>query len=226
MTPIEVVLCKATSVTAKEGEDRQSYLTRIAAEAMEISQDEWEALPNKAQIWVNSAGEAYETGESLPDFPDLEEDDGTKPSTIIPGAPTKKSEKKIDKKIRARESLRAYDRARKKKKRTEKQKEKAKKDRLKLNKMKSLPESGIKVRIKKLILLNPTASPDDIADALRKAGVTPSMQTVKGIRSEFRHSLKVLIQEGLINLDLYGNIKSRKKRVSKDADPSFGAEED
>lgn len=64
-------------------------------------------------------------------------------------------------------------------------------------------EQGVKVRIKKLILKRPDISADEIIRRLIKQGVdAPSKFTVVGIRSEFRHSLRLLKQEGYIDIEI------------------------
>lgn len=69
-------------------------------------------------------------------------------------------------------------------------------------------DKGIKVRIKKLILKRPDISADDIIKALSKdGGEAPSKFTVVSVRSEFRHTLRLLKNEGYIDIDLNGSKK-------------------
>ncbi len=63
------------------------------------------------------------------------------------------------------------------------------------------PSKGIKVRIKEILLDNPKARATEIYDMLYKEGIRPSHSTVIGIRSEFRHTLRVLKSRGLLKED-------------------------
>jgi hypothetical protein len=61
---------------------------------------------------------------------------------------------------------------------------------------------GIKDRIKALVWKNPSVGVDDLMEKLAKNGPTPSRLTVSSIRSEFRHSLKWLVRNGHLKIEL------------------------
>ena len=60
---------------------------------------------------------------------------------------------------------------------------------------------GIKTRIKEMLLDNPKVRSTEIYDKLCSEGIKPSPHTVTGIRSEFRHTLRVLKSRGLLKTD-------------------------
>lgn len=57
---------------------------------------------------------------------------------------------------------------------------------------------GLKVRIKKLILKNPSIGTEDLITAMTTDDEIPSKFTISNIRAEFRHSLRVLADMGLL----------------------------
>lgn len=62
---------------------------------------------------------------------------------------------------------------------------------------------GIKAHIKKLILRRPGISIEDIEESLdRQFGQAPSRLTISGIRSDFRHSLRLLKRLKYIDIDI------------------------
>lgn len=61
------------------------------------------------------------------------------------------------------------------------------------------PLTGVKAEIKQLLLDDPSISADAIIEKLAKRGTPPSKFTVASIRADFRHSLKFLIQKGLLH---------------------------
>lgn len=61
---------------------------------------------------------------------------------------------------------------------------------------------GIKVRIKEILLDDPKVSSTKIYDMLNEEGLQASRFTVTGIRSEFRHTIRVLVKRGLLKMDI------------------------
>ena len=55
--------------------DRQAFYKKLVAAADELDDEEWEALSEKAQKWINTAIEAVNEGETIPDPEDLDEDE-------------------------------------------------------------------------------------------------------------------------------------------------------
>lgn len=73
MSAIQKKLADLIEVSPKRGEDRQAYLNRCVAAIEEISEDEWNALPEDVQDWFNTAADAKNAKKAtLPDFPDAE----------------------------------------------------------------------------------------------------------------------------------------------------------
>ena len=60
---------------------------------------------------------------------------------------------------------------------------------------------GIKTRIKEMLIDNPKVRSTAIYDMLYKEGLRPSHHTVTGMRSEFRHTMRVLKSRGLLKTD-------------------------
>lgn len=75
MSKIEKELTGATEVSAKRGEERQDYLKRLAKAVNELDDKTFNALSEEADAWVNSAFDALEAKEDIPDFPDAAADE-------------------------------------------------------------------------------------------------------------------------------------------------------
>lgn len=67
---------------------------------------------------------------------------------------------------------------------------------------KTKPLRGLKVRLKQLILEHPRASAPVLHQMLQDEGNVMTLTSVTVIRNEFRHSLKVMRDEGLLKIDL------------------------
>lgn len=74
MSKIEKELVDATEVSAKRGEKRQEFLTRLVKAANDLPDAKFNALSEKADAWINSAFDAMEAKppKDIPDFPDAE----------------------------------------------------------------------------------------------------------------------------------------------------------
>ena len=60
MSKIEKELVDATEVSAKRGEKRQEFLTRLVKAANDLPDAKFNALSEKADAWINSAFDAME----------------------------------------------------------------------------------------------------------------------------------------------------------------------
>lgn len=79
MSSNDVVKEIAKAVGMKLGKeyksDRQAFYKKLVAAADELDDEEWEALSDGAQRWVNAAIDAINEGEAVPDPEDLEEEE-------------------------------------------------------------------------------------------------------------------------------------------------------
>lgn len=177
MADIERELRKATGVKAPAADTkRQPYLRALHDAAQELDDGAWEALSDPAQEWVNAAALAVGKSKDIADFNQASSDDAAAKK------PSKKpaSKAKADKADKADKLAKAVKPAKPAKKKSSK------------NDEAMARPSGVKVRIKELIIDNPLISVDEIVNELGKAGGEVSRVTVSNIRSGFRHSLKVL----------------------------------
>lgn len=60
----------------KKKESEEDYRARIVHAVNVEPEDSWDSLSEDAQAWVNSGAKAIKKGETVPDFPDLEDDEG------------------------------------------------------------------------------------------------------------------------------------------------------
>jgi hypothetical protein len=70
MARIESTLAEATKVTAKDGEDRQKYLTRLVRAANDLDDAKWKALPKDVQLAVNAAVKSMNETGKIAEFAD------------------------------------------------------------------------------------------------------------------------------------------------------------
>lgn len=79
MSSNDVVKEIAKAVGMKLGKeyksDRQAFYKKLVAAADELDDEEWESLSEKAQKWINTAIEAVNEGDTIPDPEDLDEDE-------------------------------------------------------------------------------------------------------------------------------------------------------
>jgi hypothetical protein len=213
---IERELLDATGLKPSKKESQQDYFKRLHDAVQELKDDDWDALSQPAQNWVNAAANAVKKDADIADFPDSappddDDDDGKKPAAAddddddgkkaagdddeedeVARKPAKGKNGKAGKPAKAEKEKPAKAAKPDKSAKAEKSAKPEKADR------KTGPKSsGVKVDIKKAILKDPTATVEDIMAALKKGGTkSPSRPTVAGIRAEFRHSLAVLKSEG------------------------------
>jgi len=200
---LEAELVKATKTKYNDA-DRQENLQQLAEAARALKDAAWNKLSEPAQQWVNDAVEALNTEQEIADFED-EIDDGdegedgdedtatnadeesegvaTKQESKVEGNSKKTTKKKATKKV-APAKKKVKKAAGKKVAAADKPKKAAR----------ALDGDGVKVRIKREIMKDPTISVDDLINKIGKSAA--SRLTVSGVRSEFRHSLKVLSQDG------------------------------
>ena len=182
---IEQNLRDVTNAKPKGKEKRMTYLRRLALATQDISEEDWEDLKKDSQAWANSAVKKLDKDSKAElEEPDLEEDDD-----VAEDEPQASAKGKT--KAKAKKSAAAP-----------KVKKAAPKAPPKENKKAPGPLVGIKVEIKKMVLKKPGVSAEEIMTALEKKGVTPSKFTVSSIRAEFRHSLKLLKQEELLDIEI------------------------
>jgi hypothetical protein len=225
MSKIEKELMTLTGLKHKSGESLQDWLARLydASEKKAAKDDVWEALSTPGQKWINAAAASIEKNADFPNFPDAkpdEDEDDEKPAKKKPAAKAKPAEEEDDDDAGDADEDVSDDDAEEdpdeEEKPRAKKKAPAKKEQPVAAKKKvaakSKPEKpakkagaggeGIKVRIKKMLLKRPKLSTEDLIEALTKNGEKLSKVTIAAVRSEFRHTIKVLNNEGVTEIDL------------------------
>lgn len=180
-TAVETELRKKTKIKPKKGEDRDDYLTRLQEAVDALKDDDWEDLSDGAQKWANKAAEASQKKKPMPEFSadkkakdeGAEDDDEEEEEEEGKAKGGKKTKASAEKKTKG-----------------------------KTGKDKSADEGekrprDLKERIKLAMLENTDLTVDEIQAMLEKQGKTmPTRNTIAGIASEFRHSLRVLKKAG------------------------------
>jgi hypothetical protein len=191
ITAEEALLRKKTATKPKVKEPREDFLIRLLEEVEKLSDDDWEKLGQEpggtaAQKWCNDAVDARKAENSLPDFvaPDengeVEEQEGDDEEE-------EKAVVKKAKKVNARSA------------KAPPEDEDGAPAKVKAAKVKAAangPLDGIKVRIKDLVIDEPHITLEDLLAKLSKGGDKMSRMTVSSVRSETRHTLRVLKQRG------------------------------
>jgi hypothetical protein len=215
MPDLEVELETVTKLKPKKseepgGDSRGGYLQKLMDTISELPETDWDGLSADAQKWYNEGAKALKAQEPIPDFADNaeeeetdeedEEDEGDEHEEETDMAMegqetggTKQRSKKAKPKPKAKAKPTAAPKKAKPKEGNSEKKPRA---------AVALKPDAVKVRIKKAIIKDPQISLEDLCALLSKGGTKISKITTAGVRSEFRHSLRVLQQEGLIKIDL------------------------
>jgi hypothetical protein len=124
-------LTGALKLSQKKGEDDQAHLRKLVEKVNELSDKEWEGLSRKAQAWVNSAVDAVEAQEDIPEpagfgEPDsdddeveeeqeaveaVDDDDDVPPSKGAKAVKTKEAKKAKGKPVKAAKAAKANGKA-------------------------------------------------------------------------------------------------------------------
>jgi hypothetical protein len=178
MSSMEKTLQTATGVKPKGKEDRQIYLGRLLEAIAGLPGDKWEELSTEAQNWYNAAQTEVNEDRPVPEFPEdeaaAEQAPAAKPAAV-----------KAKEKPAAPASAKT------------KQPEAAAKP----NGGKKILTGGAQTLIKQAIIKNPAITTEEITEMLAKKGLRTSPLTVSTIRSDFKHSIRVLQDSGLVSGD-------------------------
>lgn len=189
---VEKEILKA--VKLKAGDNSQAFLKKIAKACQDLSDSAWDKLSEDAQEWANTAATAIINKEEIPDFdgnlPSSDEDEDDKPAKKKPAPKGKSKSKSDDEEEEADEDEEEAD--------EDDEDDKPAKKKPKAVSRESAPAqrgSGVKNKIKDLIIDTPSISVEDLVKKLGK-NAQVSKVTVSNIRAEFRHSLKRLEERG------------------------------
>lgn len=186
---IEQELLKVTKV--RKQKDRQKFLASIVEEVNDLPEDSWDALSAEVQKWFNSAVKAHKADKDIPDFPDSEAEEPTEEEAEEAEEATTDDEEEAPKPKRAAKAKNGP---------TPKKKAAAKETSMK--KKAKTPATGASAMLKLLILKKPDISKEDIGERLKSKGMKVSPLTISTQRAEFRHSLKVLQEAGMLKKKL------------------------
>lgn len=192
MSAIEQELLKATGLKKKKAEKTQDYYSRLANAVQDLSDDAWTKLSNGAQLWTNAAAKASNKDAEIEAFPDIDDDAGGGEEE----APEKPAAAATsDKPAAAKKNGKAA-----------KDKEEAAAPAAPKKADKPATGTGrppISVAIKRIILDKMDITAKEISDVLLKRGYSKISEfTIVTIRSDFRNSLKVLKEQGLIDIEI------------------------
>ena len=175
VNPIEAELSKVTKLKGKPKEDRPVYLNRLVTAAGDLEDVEWKKISKPTQKWVNSVVKQYvNKGLAIPDF-EVDDEAGDEPA---PAPPAKAVAKKAGNGAGAAKKVAA------------------KKVATKEDKAQRPLGTSAQTVIKRLLIKDPTLTPGDIAEKLVREGVSCSTVSISTIRSDFRHSLRVIQDVG------------------------------
>lgn len=213
MPDLEVELETATNLKPKKSEEpggtsRGEYLHKLMDSIEGLPEADWDSLSAEAQKWYNEGAKALKAQEPIPDFvdngedteeeqDDEEQDEQEQEDEMAMEGQETGGTKQRSKKAKPKPKAKAKPTAAPKKAKP-KEGNSEKKPRAAV----ALKPDAVKVRIKKAIIKDPQISLEDLCALLSKGGTKISKITTAGVRSEFRHSLRVLQQEGLIKIDL------------------------
>lgn len=218
MADLESELENITKLKPKKSEQpggsaRGAYLQRLMDHIADLPEADWDTLSADAQRWYNDGAKAIKAQEPIPDFAEpAEEDEAGEEEEPEPADDNGEDEGEEEDEEMANVATEGETTTRKKKKAGAKKAAAPKKKAAAKSKGNGeakakrgpvvLKPDAVKVRIKKAILKDPTISLEDLVAQLSKGGTKISKITTAGVRSEFRHSLRVLVQEGFLKIEL------------------------
>lgn len=171
---LEQELCKAGKVIRRDNEDRQKFLKRLTKVISSVEPDVWEGLSEPAQIWYNeSAAIIKDGGKVLPEFPDFPGTGDTEEAEV---------EEPEVKKPAAKKAVNS-----------EKKPAVATKPEKKPTMSRTL---------RQIVVKDPSISVNDLIEKLKAKGFSATDVTVATFRSDIRETLKVLVDEGMLNIQL------------------------
>lgn len=219
ITTEEALLRKMVATKPKAKEPREDFLARLLDGVEKLEDKDWEKMGQEpggtaAQQWCNDAVDARKGEKELPDFvaaadeeadaeddaegeaDDVAEDEAEDEAGAADDDEEDKPVKKAKAKVVAKTKVKAKA-AKVAKAEPEEKEAPAKSLRAKSAKLPSNgPIDGIKVRIKDLVIDEPNIPLEDLLAKLSKGGDKMSRMTVSSVRSETRHTLRVLKQKG------------------------------
>lgn len=210
MSKIEKELLSAAKIDAYDAksEDRQGYLKRLWKAVDKLDDDVWDGLSEEAQKWQNAATKADENKKAVKDFDGAPVDKtpkaDDKPKAAAAGKgdakgkgqnPPKPATKAPAKKAVAPAKKAAPAKAPAKKAAAEKPEKGSAPSRSVSGKV-----EGVKATIKAMLCKKPNMTKDDLIAALKGKGEKLSVVTVTAVRSEFRHTVRVMRQCGVTDL--------------------------
>lgn len=201
MSAIEREFEGVFKVTQRPRETRQQFLSKVVEKVDNTTDDDWERLTSDAQRWFNSALKAWDTDETIPDFPDAKSKSNTedasngKPS----GDDNKRGEDTVTttKKKNQRPAVKVPVAA---KKRVVASNGSTKPKQTSTNGSSKLVASGAST-LKREMLKKMTITDDELKKILKAKGFPLSPVRISIIRNEFKHSMRLLTEEELLKKD-------------------------
>ena len=223
---VEDELVKFTKVKRRNTEKKQTYLARVVKKVTELDDDVWEQMSEAAQEWSNAASVAFNKKKDIPEFPVDEEpeegeedvddvddesddpedeDDDDEEEEVKPKKTSKASKSTTATKGSAKSTPSKKDTE---SKTSSKPKVSAKKEPKKAPKKESAKTTeggkprGGGVAIKEIMVRDPHISIEDLTAELHANSFSLTEFTIASIRSEFRQTLKVLNNLGVLSDEL------------------------
>lgn len=173
MSAVEQELLKATGLKRKKAEKDQDYFVRLTGAVQDLADDAWTKLSDGAQMWTNAAAKSINKEEEIEGFAVPEGGEGA-----TAGSKSKGSESAKATAAKATTAEKPAGKA-------------------------TSGRPPISVAIKRIILDKMDITAKEISDMLLKRGYSKISEfTIVTIRSDFRNSLKVLKEQGLIDIEI------------------------
>lgn len=190
---MEKLFADIYGIRQQKNEDRQDYFNRLITKVNDTSDEDWERLTDDAGKWFNKAVKPWAARKAVPEFPDATDD-------VEHTDNEEHDQSELPDNDEAEDTVSTA----KKKKRTGGSKKAASaKSRSSTAKKKTtgvkattgaLEPSGSSV-VKRAMLRNMRATPQELQEVLKKKGMKLSPVRLSIVRSEFRHSIRLLQED-------------------------------
>ncbi len=203
----------------KRGKNRQDYLKRVVAKIIDITEDEWEGLSAATQKWYNTALKARDSNKTLPEMPgeaaaEVEEEEEEAPAKSKSKTKAKAEEEadeeeeaepeaddEEEEEVQPKKKVAAKGKTASAKSKGNGKVEAKSKSKSTTPAVRPIP-TGAPTVIRQLMLKNINITKDELVQKLKDKGMKTSPFTVGTVRNDFRLTLRILQEEGLLKRDV------------------------
>jgi hypothetical protein len=195
---IELEYANVYGTAQKKQETRQRFLSRIVEKVNKTTDDEWDQLTADAQRWFNTAVKAWDKSETVPDFPDADEEDGPEPDEAS-GEEDRDDDGPAQRRDEREDDMAAKKRAAKRGTAKKAAAPARKKD--SNGAVGKVATSGSSI-MKRALLKNMQLTDKELVKICKEKDYPLSLGRIQYMRAEFRQTMRILAEDGKLKSPL------------------------